>query len=62
MGAIVKGVRGVGMTLLGFVNKAILNTTIYIRFAGCVATARCEAVIRMTPQTYGDFPVQPIGV
>jgi hypothetical protein len=34
----VKDVHGAGMTPLGFVNKAILNTTIYIRFVGCVAT------------------------
>ena len=38
-GATVKGVHGVEMTQLDFVNKVILNTTIYIRFAGCVATA-----------------------
>lgn len=39
MDAIAKGVPGAGMTVPGFANKGILNTTIYIRFAGCVATA-----------------------
>ena len=34
-----KGVHGAGMTLLGFVNKVILSTTTYIRFAECAATA-----------------------
>ena len=36
---IAKGAHGVGMTLPGFVNKATRSTTIYIRFAECVATA-----------------------
>ena len=37
--AIAKGAQDVGIVLLVFVSKAIPSTTIYIRFAGCVATA-----------------------
>ena len=35
----VRGVRGAGMTPLDFASKVILNTTVCIRCAGCVATA-----------------------